>query len=75
MILAFIVSFISGVFGAMLWERIRPKKLEEKTSARDDGFIPVGPFAIKKKSNKRRPVSHDDKSDWEREMRDSGKLI
>lgn len=74
MILAFIVSFISGALGAMLWERIRPKKLEEKSKP-DDDFIPVGPFAIKKKSNKRRPVSHDDKSDWEREMRDAGKLV
>jgi len=75
MILAVLLGFILGFLAHALAVRFLTKDETQKPSARDDDFIPVGPFAIKKKTNKRRPVSHDDKSAWEREMRDAGKLI
>jgi len=75
MILAGLLGFVLGFVAHVLAVKFLTKAEAQKPSARDDDFIPVGPFAIKKKSNKRRPVSHDDKSDWEREMRDAGKLL
>lgn len=79
MMTGFLIGVIAGLCLSSLWglfNRLITRPGAHVDSGEHESARPlIGPFLHKKPKARKKPVSHDDVADWEREMREQGRLL